>query len=127
MVMARVTRTKESRLATAKTRSRKTRFRLALVLLFAVLLGAAWFAWGTDLRKTGEAGTAYAARVGCSCRFVAGRSLDECAKDKLEGMELVSLSEDAQAKSVTASIPLIASDTATYREGYGCVLKEWER
>jgi hypothetical protein len=30
-----------------------------------------------------------------------------------------------QAKSVTASIPLIASDTASYREGYGCVLDEW--
>ena len=63
--------------------------------------------------------------VGCSCRFVAGRDLDDCAKDKLAGMELISLSEDVQAKSVTASIPLIASDTASYREGYGCVLDEW--
>ncbi|MFW2349494.1 hypothetical protein [Qipengyuania sp.] len=114
-------------MATAKTRARNMRFRLILVLLFAALLGAAWFAWGADLRRTGEAGSAYAARVGCSCRFVAGRSLDDCAKDKLEGMELVSLSEDVQAKSVTASIPLIASDTATYREGYGCVLREWGR
>ena len=35
-------------------------------------------------------------------------------------------SEDAEAKSVTASIPLIASDTATYREGYGCLLQEWQ-
>ena len=112
-------------MATAKTRSRKTRLRLALVLLIAILLGAAWLAWGEGLRRTGEAGSAYAARVGCSCRFVAGRSLDDCAKDKLEGMELVSLSEDVQAKSVTASIPLLASDTATYREGYGCVLQEW--
>ena len=40
-------------------------------------------------------------------------------------MESISLTEDVQAKSVTASIPLIASDTASYREGYGCVLDEW--
>ncbi|MBX7482306.1 hypothetical protein [Qipengyuania qiaonensis] len=112
-------------MATAKTRSRKSRRWLWLVLLVVALLGAAWFAWGEGLRKTGGVGSAYAARVGCSCRFVAGRSLDDCTKDKLEGMELISLSEDPEAKSVTASIPFIASDTAVYREGYGCVLQEW--
>ena len=112
-------------MATAKTRSRKTRLWLWLLLLVLALLGAAWFAWGEGLRQTGSVGSAYAARVGCSCRFVAGRDLDDCAKDKLAGMELISLSEDVQVKSVTASIPLIASDTASYREGYGCVLDEW--
>ena len=116
---------KDSRLATAKTRSRKTRLWLWLILLVAALLGAAWLAWGEGLRKTGATGSAYAARVACSCRFVAGRTLDDCAKDKLEGMEMLSLSEDSQAKSVTASLPLIASDTASYREGYGCLLEEW--
>ncbi|WP_417320348.1 hypothetical protein [Erythrobacter aureus] len=113
-------------MATAKTRSRKSRLWLWLILLVAALLGAAWLAWGDGLRKTGGVGSAYAARVACSCRFVAGRSMDDCAKDKLEGMELISLSEDAASKSVTASIPFIASDTASYREGYGCVLQEWK-
>tara|TARA_B100000929_G_scaffold209712_1_gene167160 strand:- start:4547 stop:4891 length:345 start_codon:yes stop_codon:yes gene_type:complete len=113
-------------LATAKTHTRNPRRWLWLILLVAALLGAAWLAWGDGLRKTGATGSAYAARVACSCRFVAGRSLDDCAKDKLDGMELISLSEDAETKSVTASIPLIASDTATYREGYGCLLQEWQ-
>lgn len=113
-------------MATAKTRSRKSRLWLWLILLVTALLGAAWLAWGDGLRKTGGVGSAYAARVACSCRFVAGRSMDDCAKDKLEGMELISLSEDAASKSVTASIPFIASDTASYREGYGCVLQEWK-
>lgn len=94
-----------------------------LVLAFG---GAAWFVWGEGLRRTSEAGTAYGAHVACSCRYVSGRSLSDCSKDKLEGMELIMLSEDPAEKSVTASIPLIASDTAKYREGYGCVLKEWE-
>jgi hypothetical protein len=41
-------------------------------------------------------------------------------------MELVTLSEEPAAKSVTASFPLLASTTATYREGWGCVLEPWE-
>ena len=114
------------RLATAKSHSRKKRLWLWAIVLVVALLGAAWLAWGEGLRKTGGVGSAYAARVACSCRFVAGRDLDDCAKDKLEGMELISLSENVAAKSVTASIPFVASDTASYREGYGCVLQEWE-
>jgi hypothetical protein len=42
-------------------------------------------------------------------------------------MSLVRLSEDDRAKSVTASVPLLASETATYREGFGCVLEKWRR
>ena len=122
-----VTRTKESQLATAKTRSRRLRLWIALATLLAVLLGIAWLVWGEALRRTGGVGTAYAARVACSCRFVAGRGLDDCAKDLLEGMELVRLSEDPQTRSVTAAIPLVASDTASLRDGYGCVLQEWQR
>ena len=47
-------------------------------------------------------------------------------EDKLAGMELVILSEDAEAKSVTARFPLLANETATLRDGYGCVLEPWE-
>lgn len=110
----------------AKARSRSRSLLPWLVLLLAIAAVAAWAKWGEDLRRTGGAGTAYGARVACSCRFVAGRSLEDCAKDKLEGMELIRLSEDEDAQSVTASIPLVASDTARFRDGYGCVLKEWE-
>ena len=111
----------------AKKRSLLSRWWFWLVLLVVLGLGAAWLLRGEELTRTGEAGTAYAARVGCSCRFVAGRSLEDCAKDKLEGMEFVMLSENTDSMTVTASVPLIASDTATYREGYGCILKEWDR
>ena len=110
----------------AKQRSLLTRWWFWFGVLVLAAGGAAWAAYGESATRTGEAGAAYAARVGCSCRFVAGRDLEDCAKDKLEGMELISLSEDSANRSVTASIPLIASDTATYREGYGCVLDGWE-
>ena len=113
-------------MATAKTRTRSRTALPWLLLALGVAAVLAWLEWGDGMRRTGEAGSAYAARVACSCRFVAGRSLEDCAKDKLEGMELIRLSEDVAAKSVTASIPFIVSDTARFRDGYGCVLKEWD-
>lgn len=93
-------------------------------MLAVVLLAAGWY---FRAPITGYAGvsTAYAARVACSCRHVGGRDLEDCRKDKLAGMELVTLAEDAEAKSVTARFPLLSSDTATFRDGYGCVLEPW--
>lgn len=97
-------------------------------VLALVLAGTAGLAWHyrTPAQGYANVSAAYAARVACSCRFVAGRSLDDCDKDKLEGMELVTLVEDEEARSVTARFPLLASETATWREGYGCVLQTWE-
>jgi hypothetical protein len=40
-------------------------------------------------------------------------------------MDLITLSEDTSARSVTARFPLIAGQTATYRDGWGCVLERW--
>ena len=102
--------------------------RMFLWLLVLALVGVGMAVWfnRASIQGYAEVGTSYAARVACSCRFVAGRSLEDCAKDKLAGMELVSLSDDVDARSVTASFPLVTSNTATYREGYGCVLEEWE-
>ena len=96
-----------------------------LILITAILAGAAWY-FRAPAQGYAQTAVAYSARVACSCRFVAGRSLDDCKKDKLAGMELVTLADDAGAKSVTARFPLIASDTASYREGYGCVLERWD-
>lgn len=118
-------------MATAKTRTGRSG-RLAaswprLLLLAALILAALGWYYGPDLSAKAGIGTAYGARVACSCRHAGGRSLADCEKDFEPGMELVSLSEDEKAKSVTASVPLLASHTATWREGYGCVLEKWER
>ncbi len=114
-------------MATAKARSGARRGnRLLWIAGFAVVLMALWAAFGSAAKGYAHAGTAYGARVACSCRYVAGRSLDDCAKDKLSGMELVTFSADEQAKSVTARMLVLASDTATYRKGYGCVLEPWD-
>ncbi len=124
---AALTRTGFSRLANAKSKRRSGLWLLALAALVALLL-AAWFSsFGQRLRGDVLAGTAYGARVACSCRFVAGRSMEDCAKDKLAGMALIRLSADEEAKSVTASVPVVSSATARLRLGYGCVLDRWER
>jgi hypothetical protein len=107
----------------------KTRTSSALlwVLLVAgLVLVAVFVTFREPIRGYAGIATAYPARVACSCRFVAGRSLADCAKDKLAGMEFVTLVDDEAARSVTARFPLMAATTATYREGYGCVLESWE-
>lgn len=111
----------------ANSRRRKPgRGKLWLFALVLVVAGAAWW-FRAPIAGYSGVSTAYAARVACSCRFIGGRDLADCGKDMLAGMELVTLSQDLEAKSVTARFPLISSTTATYREGYGCVLEEWER
>lgn len=124
--MPSLTRMGISRLANAKSKRRGRLWLAALVLILALGV-AAWFsAWGQRLRGDALAGTAYGARVVCSCRFVAARSMGDCAKDKLAGMEIMRFSADEGSKSVTASVPLVAHATARFHDGYGCVLEPWE-
>lgn len=116
-------------MATTKTRKRGpggrgSKTTVALVLFIVVAVALWWYS--TPLLGYANAGTSYGARVACSCRYVGGRDLEDCEKDFEPGMEAVFLSEDASEKSVTAWIPLVASQTATYRKGPGCVLEKWD-
>ena len=96
---------------------------LALALgLIAVLLAVFW----TPLNGYAQVGAAYGARVACSCRFLGGRTIGDCRKDFEPGMDLVMLSEDTKAKSVTATFPLLASETARLHQGEGCRLDPWQ-
>ncbi|MFA7603100.1 MAG: hypothetical protein WCY29_08840 [Novosphingobium sp.] len=116
-------------MATAKpiastTPRRRWAFRLGLLLALAAAGVLAWF-WG-PLYAHAVTGASYGARVGCACRYVEGRPLGDCRKDFVPGMALVRLNEDEEARSVSASFPLLASQTATFREGRGCVLEKWD-
>lgn len=88
----------------------------ALFALFAIWKFPAF-------KAQAELGSAYAARVGCSCRYVQGRSLESCQSDFEPGMEMVSLSEDPATKTVTGSVPLLASRSARYAGASGCLLR----
>jgi len=98
--------------------------RVVVFAGLAALLLLAWF-WSA-LSERSTAATAYGARVACSCRYVADRPLDECRNDFIPGMWMVMLSENDAEKSVTATAPLLASQTAQWSKGQGCVLEAWD-
>jgi|EndMetStandDraft_5_1072996.scaffolds.fasta_scaffold00792_2 hypothetical protein len=97
--------------------------RVALWGIVPVVLALAWF-WG-PMTSYARTGASYGARMACSCRYVAGRTLSDCRRDLEPGMAMVMLSDDDEAKSVTARVALFAGQTATLREGEGCVLQSW--
>lgn len=96
----------------------------AAVILVLVLAALGWF-FRAPLYGYADTGAAVGARTACSCRYVAGRSLKDCEKDFEPKMEIVFLSEDQAIHSVTGYVPLVSSETAHYRPGYGCVLDPW--
>jgi hypothetical protein len=99
--------------------------RRALLAGLALVAGLLAYFWG-PLKGYAIGGVSYGARIACSCKFLGGRSLEDCRKDFEPGMELVMLSADAEAKSVTATFPLLASQTARFHPGEGCRLDPWE-
>jgi len=84
---------------------------------------AAWY--GPGILSQAHTAAAVGARVACSCRYVGGRELGDCRKDFEKGMAPVVLSDDPETRTVTARYPLLATERATFREGWGCVLDNW--
>lgn len=107
-----------------RTRRRRNWRTWLVVALLALVALIAWL-W-TPITGYADAGAAYGARVTCSCRYLGGRSLEDCEKDFMPGMGLITLSDDAKAKAITARFPLLARHTARVQPGAGCVLDKWE-
>jgi hypothetical protein len=94
--------------------------------VLAICAGVALAAGWPQLRLFARTAASYGARVGCSCRYVGGRGLPDCAKDFEPGMGPVWLSEDAAAHRITAHYAIFASQSATWRQGPGCMLEPWQ-
>lgn len=89
------------------------------------LIGLTYLVWSwPNLKAQAEAGAAYGARIGCSCRYVQGRSIESCEEDMEPGMEMVMLDDRPTDRSVTGTVPLMASRTARLRPGFGCMLDD---
>ncbi|MEO9599025.1 hypothetical protein [Parasphingorhabdus sp.] len=101
-----------------------TRKRAALYIgaLFLLILIAIFTYNFSFIKGQLNVGTAYGARVACSCHYIGGRDIEDCRKDFEPGMELIGLSIDDTRKRVTASALLMESATAEFREGWGCVI-----
>lgn len=108
-----------------------SRWKRNAILLVLLAAGAALaFSWG-DLREEARISTAYGARVACTCRFVSNRSLESCEGDIAVARlgrtaSLMRLSENSDTKTVRASVPLLAGESATYAKGSGCQLEPWD-
>lgn len=98
----------------------KTWLRVGGGVALALLAFVAW-QW-SGWRARAEAGTAYAARIVCSCRYVQGRPLDACAQEVALDAGAVSLSDDPQAKRITGAVPLLGRASARWVKGYGCLM-----
>ena len=109
----------------AKRGAGPRRWRRIALICAVIAVGLGW-SFRAPLRNHALTATAFSARVVCSCRYVGGRPSVQCRDDLEPGTELVLLSEDDDAKSVTARIPLLAAQTATWRKGPGCVLEPWQ-
>lgn len=107
-----------------------SRWKRNLVLLALLALGG-WLAWAWHgLREEALVGASYGARIGCVCRYVSQRPLKSCEGDlKVAALvgagRWVSLSEDEQTRSVRASVPLLASQSADFDPARGCQLEPW--
>jgi hypothetical protein len=111
--------------ATGATRQMLRNGLVVVALVAAMGMAIAGAVYWPRLQARAMVATSYGARIACTCHYIAGRSLKDCRKDFEPGMALVMLDENAEARSVTARVPMIASQAASFREGAGCLLQTW--
>ncbi len=96
---------------------------LLLLPLLATLLAGAWLGLKySSLGQRAELGAGYLAHVVCSCRYVGNRDMASCDTDREPGTEIVKVTEDSAHRRITATVPLLASRTASYDPEFGCAL-----
>jgi len=95
--------------------------RLAGLVLISLVAALVWF-W-QPLSAAARADAAYAARIVCSCRYIAERSVSDCRKDLQESRFPVILSDNEESRRVNASLLPLSSQSATFRTGSGCILE----
>ncbi len=98
---------------------RFSRARMIGLLALGALLAAAVFA-RVRLAPQADVGAGFVAKLMCSCIFVAGRDAAACRLDLRP--DLAPVRFEALADGVQAWVPLLASRTASHREGTGCTL-----
>ncbi len=92
-----------------------------------LLIGGGAYAYALSQKPLLEVGVGYGARVACGCRYIEGRPIGDCYKDFEPGMEPISLHDDPATKTVTASVPLLVSRSATFDPTLGCQPEKLKR
>ncbi|MBB6123860.1 hypothetical protein [Sphingobium subterraneum] len=89
-----------------------------ILVILAAFVAWNWGAW----RAKAQAGSAYAARITCSCRYVEGRTMDSCQGDVALDAGAVSLTEIPEHQTIVGRVPLLGRASAQYKAGYGCLM-----
>lgn len=93
------------------------------IFVLAATVGVVIWQW-PHWRASAAAGSAYAARITCSCRYIEGRSAESCAHDIADDASMVSIAESPEEKAITGSVPLLGRATARFKPGYGCLMQQ---
>jgi hypothetical protein len=100
----------------------KRRYILPVVGSVA-LIALAWLAYNyQSIKGQAELAAAYGAHIACSCRYIAGREIENCKRDFEPGMEMLNVVDDPENKRVIASIPFLAKAMAERRGAFGCIV-----
>lgn len=102
---------------------KKSKLRTMGIILLLIIAAIAVYIFYNLASYKGNAqlGAGYASHVMCSCRYIQGRSLEDCKKDFEPGMEIVSLSDDPDNKRLSASVIFLSKAVAEHRGDFGCV------
>lgn len=91
------------------------------LILGLIAIAAGWFVYELpSIKGQAELGSAYAAHITCSCRYIAGRDIKSCVTDFEPGMELVSVEDDPEHQHVQASVLFLAKAVAEKKGDSGC-------
>ncbi len=101
-------------------KSRMRKLSISVLLIIAIILGYILYNMAS-FTGNAQLGTAYASHIMCSCRYIQGRSLEDCQKDFEPGMDIVHISDDPTNKRLTASVTFLSEAVAEYRGDFGCI------
>jgi hypothetical protein len=96
------------------------RARSRVIVAIAVLLAGAgvWFAY--RVVDQAHIGTAYVAKLTCSCLFVSHRTRQSCATD-YDAAAVRPLTQEVAGQSVTVSaLGHLITARAVFEQGFGC-------
>lgn len=101
------------------------RKRTYILLAALAAVSTAGFAGSRKARPLARPALGFVAKVVCSDVFVGGATAAQALSDLPDEpiARLVRTQVDEQDRRVTASVPLVASRSAAYRDGFGCVLE----
>lgn len=106
--------------------ARRRTFIIAFAGVICLMMGAVVL-YTRAQQPLVDLGVGYAAKVACGCRYIGNRPLEACYHDFEEGMEIIRLSEDAENRTITASVPLLAKRSARFDPLLGCQPNPFER